>query len=284
MGSRPSRAGQDGLVRGAPRLIRIDDPTDPRVADYVALTDAELRRGDDVCIAEGVTVIRHLVAVGVPLRSVLVTPAKAEAVAPLPDDVTILVASQAVMNAVVGFDIHRGAVAVAERPPTRDVGTVVDAGRALVVLEGISDVENMGLLFRNAAALGADAVLLSPTCCDPLYRRSLRVSMGHALSIPFATLDPWPGGLDRVRGAGFEIVALTPAPDADPITAVSPGARTAVLLGAEGPGLTAAALAAADRRVRIPMRAGVDSLNVAAAAAIAFHRLFRGDGLEDVQP
>ena len=271
------------MVRGAARLIPIDDPADPRVADYVALTDAELRRHGDVCIAEGVTVIRHLVAARVPLRSVLVTPGKVDAVAPVPDSVTTFVASQAVMNAVVGFDIHRGAVAVAERPATQEVGALL-TGRSLVVLEGISDAENMGLLFRNAAALGADAVLLSPTCCDPLYRRSLRVSMGHALTVPFATLDPWRDGLGGVRDAGFDIVALTPTADADPITTVAPGGRTAVLLGAEGPGLTAAALSAADRRVRIPMRAGVDSLNVAAAAAIAFHRLFGGDGLEDVQP
>ena len=266
-----------------PGLIEIDDPADPRVVDYVALTDADLRRRGDACIAEGVTVIRHLVAAGVPLRSVLVTPAKVGAVGPLPDGVTTYVASQAVMNSVVGFDIHRGAVAVAERPAPHDAGAIVGAARALVVLEGISDTENMGLLFRNAAALGADGVLLSPTCCDPLYRRSLRVSMGHALSVPFATLEPWPAALADLRARGFALVALTPAGDAEPITAVPAAERVAVVLGAEGPGLTRAALAAADRRVRIPMRAGVDSLNVAVAAAIAFHRLFGGDGLQDVE-
>jgi tRNA G18 (ribose-2'-O)-methylase SpoU len=145
--------------------------------------------------------------------------------------------------------------------------------RLVAVLEGVNDHENLGALFRNAAALGVDAVLLGPRCSDPLYRRSVRVSMGHVLRVPFAELPgPWPESLDVLRAAGMQVAALTPAADAVPLTVSGlRGERVAVLLGAEGPGLSAEALAAADVRVRIPMAAGVDSLNVATAAAVAFH-------------
>jgi tRNA G18 (ribose-2'-O)-methylase SpoU len=150
----------------------------------------------------------------------------------------------------------------------------------VAVLEGVNDHENLGALFRNAAALGVDAVLLGPRCSDPLYRRSVRVSMGHVLRVPFVELPgPWPASLDVLKAAGLRVAALTPAADAQPLTAqpftaASPtGQRVAVLLGAEGPGLTPEALAAADVRLRIPMAPGVDSLNVATAAAVAFHAL-----------
>jgi tRNA G18 (ribose-2'-O)-methylase SpoU len=142
-------------------------------------------------------------------------------------------------------------------------------------LEGVNDHENLGALFRNAAALGVDAVLLGPRCADPLYRRSVRVSMGHVLRVPFVELaGPWPAALNRLRDAGLRIAALTPAPDAVPLSRSAAGTdRVALLLGAEGPGLSADALAAADLRIRIPMAPGVDSLNVATAAAVAFHVL-----------
>jgi tRNA G18 (ribose-2'-O)-methylase SpoU len=176
---------------------------------------------------------------------------------------------------VVGFHLNRGVLAVADRAAPPDVAALLRRARLVAVLEGVNDHENLGALFRNAAALGVDAVLLGPRCSDPLYRRSVRVSMGHVLRVPFAELPgSWPASLDIVRAAGLRVAALTPAAEAQPLaTAALAGQRVAVLLGAEGPGLTAEALAAADLRVRIPMATGVDSLNVATAAAVAFHAL-----------
>ena len=149
------------------------------------------------------------------------------------------------------------------------------SARVLAVLEGVNDHENLGALFRNAAGFGIDGVVLDPTTADPLYRRSVRVSMGHVLGVPWTRFPAWPEGLDEVRAAGFTVVALTPAPGSESIEdlAADPPERVALLVGAEGPGLSDAALAAADRRVRIPLSSSVDSLNVATAAAIAFHRL-----------
>ncbi len=159
-------------------------------------------------------------------------------------------------------------------PPVEPL-TLLREACTVAILEGLNDHENIGALFRNAAALGVDAVLLSPDCADPLYRRSVRVSMGCVLRLPFATAAPWPSALGAVAAEGFELVALTPRPDADPVSVLDGERRVAIMVGAEGPGLSEAALAVANRRVRIPMRPGVDSLNVATAAAIAFHRLLR---------
>jgi tRNA G18 (ribose-2'-O)-methylase SpoU len=175
------------------------------------------------------------------------------------------------MAQVVGFHLNRGVLATADRAPVPAVPELLARSHHLAVLEGINDHENLGALFRNAAAFGVDAVLLGPGCADPLYRRSVRVSMGHVLRVPFAPVCSWPGDLQAVRSAGFRVVALTPALRAVPLAqaGVSVG-RVAWLLGAEGPGLSADALSAADLAVRIPMAPGVDSLNVATAAAIAF--------------
>ena len=171
-------------------------------------------------------------------------------------------------------------LAVADRAPPPDLAALLRRRRLLAVLEGVNDHENLGALFRNAAALGVDGVLLGPRCADPLYRRSVRVSMGHVLRVPFAALPgPWPAVAGRLRAAGLRVAALTPAPDAVPLAAAGLGSeRVALLLGAEGPGLSAEALAAADVRVRIPMAPGVDSLNVATAAAVAFHAAGRSVG------
>lgn len=250
--------------------IEVDDPADERLADYVGLTDADLaRRGGGVFLAEGVLVIRRLLESRYPVRSLLLAANRVGALADVLDrvDAPVYVASQAVMDAVVGFPIHRGALAAADRVPLPSVAEVVAAARLVGVVEGINDHENMGSLFRNAAAFGVDAVLLSADCCDPLYRRSVRVSLGHVLHVPFTTLGS-PNELD-----GFTTMALTPAVDAEVLGDVAPGGRVAVLVGAEGSGLRPETLAAADRRVRIPMAPGVDSLNVATAAAIAFHHL-----------
>lgn len=257
----------------------IDDPDDPRLVDYRDLTDAELRArreaDEGLFVAEGVHVIRRLVRSAYPVRSVLVAPRKLEA---LREDLAgltapVYVASQDVLNRVVGFNIHRGAVAVAGRlAPQRAEAVAANAAR-VVVVEGMTDQENLGLIFRNAAGLGIDAVLLCPRTCDPLYRRTVRVSMGHVLATPHARFVRWPHGLDDLNAAGFKTVALTPDPSAVDLDAVDPRPtdKVAILVGAEGPGLTPGAMARAGVRVRIPMAAGVDSLNVAAAAAIAFH-------------
>jgi tRNA G18 (ribose-2'-O)-methylase SpoU len=190
-----------------------------------------------------------------------------------PFDVPAFCADAATMAQVVGFHLNRGVLAVADRAVPPDVAELARSARVLAVLEGVNDHENIGSLFRNAAALGVDGVLLGSRCADPLYRRSVRVSMGHVLRVPFAELPgTWPSSLDLLRRSGLRVAALTPAPDAVPIgTAGLQGERVALLLGAEGPGLTPEAMAAADVRVRIPMVSGVDSLNVATAAAVAFH-------------
>jgi tRNA G18 (ribose-2'-O)-methylase SpoU len=214
--------------------------------------------------------------------------------------VPVFVGRREVVAETVGFALHRGVVAVAERPEAADADQVLVDSRLTVptgtlpmiaVLEGLNDHQNIGALFRNAAAFGASGVLLDPTCADPLYRRSVRVSLGHVLQVPFARLAPWPTGLDRVRGAGFVMAALTPHPPSErdmPNVTLAELRGTlaefddrgteaptgiALLLGAEGPGLSDAALAASDVTVSIPMADGVDSLNVATAAAVAFHAL-----------
>ncbi len=268
-------------------VVPVADPGDPRLSDYMSLNDAELRRqveaadrdGPGLFIAEGLTAIARLLASPYPVRSVLVTPSRLPRLAPLIDDldITVFVAEPAVLQAVAGFDLHRGAVAAADRLAPRDPVDVVAKAQTLAVLEGLNDHENLGAIARSARGLGVDGLLLDPTCADPLYRRCVRVSMGEVLHLPFARLTPWPDALRELRVAGWRILALTPSPDALPLHAVhvEPGERVAVLLGAEGPGLSDAAMAAADDRVRIVLRPEVDSLNVGHAAAIAFAALGR---------
>jgi tRNA G18 (ribose-2'-O)-methylase SpoU len=256
-------------------LIDVEDASDERIADYVQLTDAELRRGAGYFIVESLEVVRRLLAASHPVRSVLVTPARYRQLADdlAPFDVPVYVAGQAVMNEVVGYNVHRGVVAAAERLPEPALEYILDNAKTLAVLEGLNDHENLGAIFRSALALGLDAVVLDPTCADPYYRRTVRVSMGAVFQLPFLRLANWPDDLQTVRLAGFELVALTPDRDGLPIEDLPVGNRRAVLLGAEWQGLRPATLALADRRVRIPIRTGTDSLNVGHAAAIAFHRL-----------
>ena len=253
-------------------MERIDDPADPRIVDYVRLRDASARR-DGVFIAESAPVIRQALASGYRVRSLLVTPHRYAELGD-PDGVDrVFVADPPIVRAIAGFDVHRGALAAVERPALPPLAELLAGARRLAIVEGVSDHENMGSLFRNAAAFGIDAVLLCPRCSDPLYRRSVRVSMGNVLHVPFSRIDPWPESLALLAASGFTTVALTPDPAAEPIDDVGAIDRPAFLLGAEGPGLSADALAAADRRVRIPMQRDVDSVNVATAAAIAFHRI-----------
>lgn len=257
--------------------VPIDDPSDPRVADYVGMTDGELQRAGDVFVCEGRLVLERAISNGAALRSALVAASRAPAVAHLLDDVDIpmYVADQPVLDAVAGFPLHRGIVAVAERPPPRQPEELLAGARTVAMLEGVNNHENLGVLFRNAAAFGVDAVLLDPTCADPHYRRTVRVSLGHVLAVPFARLVDWPNDLGLARRAGLIVAALTPSGDHD-IDELDHLDRVCFVLGAEGPGLSEAALAAADLRVRIPLATGIDSLNVATAAAIAFHRRFTG--------
>jgi tRNA G18 (ribose-2'-O)-methylase SpoU len=270
----------DCETAGVAAVIPVASTDDPRLDAYTRLTDAEHRRAregaEGTFVVEGVTAIRRALASPYVVRSLLVTPAKHAALEPqlAPSAAEVYVVEQQVMNAVAGFDLHRGAVAVAERRPFTDLATVATQARRVAVLEGLNDHENLGAVARSAAALGVEALVLDPTCADPFYRRCVRVSMGEILHLDLARADPWPDRLGVLRDGGFALVALTPDPTADPIDVV--GARVAnqpvaVLLGAEGPGLSAPALAAADHRARIPMRRGADSLNVGHAAAIAFH-------------
>jgi len=235
--------------------------------------------GPGTFVAEGALVLERLLGSPYPLRSVLVTTQRLPSVAPLVHQVEapVFVVSQALMNAVTGFNIHRGVLAIASRQELPDPLAVIGGAHRLAVLESINDHENLGVIFRNAAAFGLDGVLLSPECCDPLYRRSVRVSMGYVLEVPYARLEPWPDALASLAAAGFVIVALTPDPDATDVRRLGLDSRerVALLLGAEGPGLSAGARAAAAVEARIVMAPGVDSINVGSAAAVAFHAAFR---------
>jgi tRNA G18 (ribose-2'-O)-methylase SpoU len=260
--------------------VTIDDPADPRLADYLDLADPGARRRrerDELFVVEGVTAIGRLLDSDHRVRSILVTPrARGQLATRLEGlDAPVYVASRDVLKATVGFDLHRGAVAAADRRPLHEVADVAATARRVAVLEGLNDAENLGAVSRSARALGVDALVLDPTCIDPYYRRIVRVSMGEVLLLPVARARRWPDDLDLLQREGFDVWALTPDRAADDIWTLAAPDRVALLLGAEGPGLTAKALAAADRRVRIPIDAAVDSLNVGHAAAIAFAALTR---------
>jgi tRNA G18 (ribose-2'-O)-methylase SpoU len=265
--------------------VLITDPDDRRVDDYRELHDARARRrmeqpddtGPGFFVAEGGHALARLLVSGRRIRSVLVDPVRLEALRHRLAGVEapVLVADQPTLRAVAGFPVHRGVLAAADRWPLPDPGAVLAGAERVAVLEDINDHENLGVIFRSAGSLGLDAVLLSPRCCDPLYRRSVRVSMGHVLGVPWTRLEPWPEALATVAASGFTLAAFTPAAGAERLADWSPaaGERVAALLGAEGPGLSPAALAAAHRRLTIPMRRSEDSLNVGSAAAIAFYAL-----------
>lgn len=270
-------------------LITLSDTRDPRLAPYLNLSDAQLRAldlqaGRSTFIAEGELVVRALLASRYPVHSLLVNASgrerMADVLAGLPVDTPVFEASNEVLEAILGFAFHRGVLACGVRVPPPSVEEVVKSSRVLVILENTANTDNMGAVFRNLACLAGRGagVLLSPGCCDPLYRKALRVSIGHALRVPFATLEAWPEGLGVVEEAGFTLTALTPRGSAVAITDLSPnggpeGRRYALVLGAEGPGLTEGALERCGLHLRIPMAEGADSLNVATAAAVALSRL-----------
>ncbi|HEX2442397.1 MAG TPA: RNA methyltransferase, partial [Vicinamibacterales bacterium] len=256
--------------------IRITDPNDPRVALYRGVRDPELLRAHGVFIAEGRLVVRRLLESSrFRARTVLAAPAARAGLADLlewSDDTEVYEAELPLFRELTGFNVHRGCLAIGEwRGPAPSWQDVVPSARTVVVLERVGNPDNVGGVFRAAAALGADAILLSPGCADPLYRKSIRTSMAATLTLPFAVVERWPAGLNELRSRGFSILALTPSGEEE-ISGVQRPERAALLLGHEGLGLRAETLALCDRRVRIAMTPGADSLNVVTAAAVALDR------------
>jgi tRNA G18 (ribose-2'-O)-methylase SpoU len=265
-------------------LLDVRTRDDPRLADYRDLRDVSLRTSLEaehgLFIAEGEKVIRRAVAAGYPVRSMLMAPRWVASLADVLDgvDAPIYVADEAMVETVSGFHVHRGALASFERRLLPSVAEVLEGARRVLVLEDVNDHTNVGAIFRNAAAFGMDAVLLSPRCADPLYRRSIKVSMGAVFSVPWTRVDDWRETPDLLRSAGFRVLALTPTDAAVDISSVEMGERVALLLGSEGHGLSSRWMGAADQQARIPIAQGVDSLNVAAASAVTMYVVTRDKG------
>jgi tRNA G18 (ribose-2'-O)-methylase SpoU len=272
---------------GAVDVIDILDPADSRVDDFRDLNSVDRRpdlpTGKGLVIAEGVLVAQRMLAsrfrphafLGTQRRLIELADDLADAGAPY------YRASAEVMAEVIGFHLNRGVLGAARRAPELTVPDVIRGARTVAVLEGVNDHENLGSIFRNAAGLGVDGVVFGTGCADPLYRRAVRVSMGHALLVPFAKAQQWPADLNNLRDNGFRILAMTPNPAAQTLAEAVDGLadqKVAILVGAEGPGLTETTMRASDTRVRIPMARGTDSLNVATAAALAFYERARSGG------
>jgi len=261
--------------------VRIDTPDDPRVAEYRDVGDPELLRGRGLFVAEGRLVVRRVIShPRFIVRSLLLSDvahgALAGDIARLPPDVPIFICATEFFQRVTGYDIHRGCLGLVERGRAPSLDDVLEEARLVVVLEDVANADNVGGVFRNAAAFGADAVLLTPSCCDPLYRKAIRTSMAASLAVPSARIDGWPDALTSLRKRGFSIVALTPGPSSETLEAFARRPRSeriALLAGAEGTGLSEAAMARADCRVRIPIRPEIDSLNLAVAVGIVLSRL-----------
>ncbi|BBY86824.1 TrmH family RNA methyltransferase [Mycolicibacterium tokaiense] len=265
-------------------LIDVTDPADPRLDDFRDLNSIDRRpdlpSGKGLVIAEGVLVAQRMLASRFSPHALLGTSRRFDELAADLEgvDVPCYCASAEVMAEVVGFHLNRGVLAAARRAPELSVEQVIDGARTVAVLEGVNDHENLGSIFRNAAGLGVDAVVFGAGCADPLYRRAVRVSMGHALLVPFAKAQHWPGDLMMLRDNGFRLLSMTPDAGALTLSDAVPELaqdRVAILVGAEGPGLRESTMRASDVRVRIPMARGTDSLNVATAAALAFYERAR---------
>ena len=263
-------------------ILPVDDPNDPRLAGYHDVPDPLLLRERGLFVAESRLVLRELLAHDrLQTRSLLLTEAALaslrDVVDQRGDDLPIYVAPKSVMKQVIGHAVHRGALALGERPATRSAWelSALRTARLTVVLEQVGNPDNVGSVFRNAAAFGVDCLLLTPSCADPLYRKAIRTSLGATLRLPYGELDDWPDSLERLNDLGYETVALTLDADAEPLEALAtrPPERLALVLGTEGAGLSDPAAAAVTRRVRIPMAPGIDSLNVATASGIALYRL-----------
>lgn len=260
--------------------LTVDDPADPRLEPYRSLRDPARRRDvealEGTFVAEGWKAVARLLTSGLAVRSVVVTTPRADRVLDeLPEpapDVPVLRVPRPVLDHVAGFAVHRGVLALAQRPAALEWRALAAGARRLLVVEAVNDQENLGAMFRSAAGLGLDGVLLCPRACDPFYRRTVRVSLGASFALPSARAAPWPEALGQLAAGGWEVAALTPDGSED-LAVAAPGLaaaeRVALVVGSEGPGLTAGAVAAATRRLTIPMAGGTDSLNVAAAAAIA---------------
>ncbi|WP_104174218.1 RNA methyltransferase [Arthrobacter sp. Y81] len=263
-------------------LHYLESSDDPRVSDYTRLTDVHLRKvrepAEGMYIAESSRVLRRALAAGHRPRSFFLAEKWLEDLADVFSDfpdVPVYIGSAALLEDITGFHLHRGAMAAMHRPAPVPLPELLAGARRVAVLEDIVDHTNVGAIFRSAAALGVDAVLVSPRCGDPLYRRSVRVSMGTVFQVPWARLESWPADLEVLRGQGFTVAAMEltgDAVDLDELAARNPD-KLALVLGTEGAGMSAETLAAVDLAVKIPMRAGVDSLNVAAASAVAFWEL-----------
>ncbi len=257
----------------------ISDPADPRLALYRDLKDSALRRKAELeggyFVVEGRLALEAALGSPYPVSSVLALRRHLGTLEhlPLSPEVPVYVAEREVVEAVAGFDVHRGLLALGRRLALPPPASLLGPSRLVVVVEGVNDQENLGAIFRNAAAFGAGAVFLDPTSADPLYRRSIRVSLGYALRVPFSRLGPWPEALELLRKEDYVPVALTPARSAEPVTTAAEALhehKVALVVGAEGPGLSPGVLGCC-RPVRVPMARGVDSLNVATALAVALH-------------
>jgi tRNA G18 (ribose-2'-O)-methylase SpoU len=263
-------------------LTEIDDPADPRLADYRDLRDVELRKHLEaehgLFLAEGEKVVRRAVEAGYSPRSFLMAPRWLDGLSDVlaGTDAPCYVVSEALAEQVTGFHVHRGALASLRRRPLPTLDEVLEGARTVLVLEDIVDHTNVGAILRSGAALDVDAVLLSPRCADPLYRRSVKVAMGAVFAMPWTRLPDWYGALPALSARGFTTVAMTLADDARPLDEVVAGLdMVALVLGGEGHGLSPRWQSSADRRAVIPMRPGIDSLNVAAATAVACYALQR---------
>lgn len=267
------------------RIEHLTDADDGRLTGYRDLTDVALRARFEptsgVYIAESASVIERALAAGHSPVSVLMEDKWLERMSPLLSrvDVPVYLGDKELLEQITGFHVHRGALALMHRPALPAVSDVITGARRLVILEDIVDHTNVGAIIRSAAGMGFDGFLVSPRCADPLYRRSVRVSMGTVFDIPWTRLESWPGGLSVLRDAGFTIAAMTPDADAVNLDRFDPPEKVALILGTEGDGLSTRAIDQADVTVRIPMMRGVDSLNVAAAAAVVcWHLRPSGEG------
>ncbi|GAA2548578.1 tRNA G18 (ribose-2'-O)-methylase SpoU [Neomicrococcus aestuarii] len=263
-----------------PNVVHLENADDPRVADYVALSDAALRQKRDpeqgIYIAESTNVVKRAIAAGHTPRSFFLTekwlPKLSEEIARFPE-VPVLMGSPEILAEIAGFHLHRGALAAMNRPAIADVADILTGAKRVAILEGLTDHTNVGAIFRNAAAIGVGAVLISPQCADPLYRRSIRVSMGTVFQIPWARVQEWPEGLEKLKEAGFFLAGMSLGEDSitlDQLIAKR-SSKLALIFGTEGDGLTTETDRLLDARVTIPMMNGVDSLNVAASSAVAFY-------------